>query len=185
MAEESAFRNAILFLDELGVYDVILPFLLIFTIMFAILEKTKVLGTEKVGEKIYTKKNLNAVVAFVASFLVIASTKLVAVVNETIANVALVLVAVVSFLILVGVFFGSKEFTLENYPAWIKFFMILMFIAVVAIVLNALGWLELIIGVLILNFNAAWVSTLLLLIIVLAFIAYIVHEPKPEQKAKS
>ena len=47
MAEETAFRQVINVLVDLGVYDVILPFLLVFTIVFAILEKTKVLGLEK------------------------------------------------------------------------------------------------------------------------------------------
>ena len=37
----SSFRSAIDFFGQVGVYDVILPFLLVFTIMFAILEKTK------------------------------------------------------------------------------------------------------------------------------------------------
>ena len=42
MVEASGFRGVIDFLGKLGVYDVILPFLLIFTIVFAILEKTKI-----------------------------------------------------------------------------------------------------------------------------------------------
>ena len=45
------------FFKELGIYDVVLPFILVFTIMFAILERTKIFGTE--GEKKFTKKNLN------------------------------------------------------------------------------------------------------------------------------
>ena len=43
MAEASTFREIILFFDEVGVYDVILPFLLVFTIVYAIFEKTKIL----------------------------------------------------------------------------------------------------------------------------------------------
>ena len=81
MAEESVFRGVIEFLGKIGVYDVILPFLLVFTIIFAILEKTRVLGTEEIDGKKYSKKNINAMVAFVMSFLVVASTKLVAVIN--------------------------------------------------------------------------------------------------------
>ena len=72
MAE--GFRGAIVFLEKLGVYDVVLPFLLVFTIIFAILEKTRILGVEKVGGQDLTKKNLNSIVAFVVAFLVIAST---------------------------------------------------------------------------------------------------------------
>ena len=43
----SSFRETIIFFEELGVYDVILPFLLVFCIVFAILEKSKIFGTEK------------------------------------------------------------------------------------------------------------------------------------------
>ena len=68
MVEETVFRGIIGFLEQIGIYDVILPFLLVFTIIFAILEKTKVLGTETIEGKRYTKKNINAMVAFVISF---------------------------------------------------------------------------------------------------------------------
>ena len=37
-------------LNELGLSDVLLPFLLIFTIMFAVLQKTKVLGKDDEGD---------------------------------------------------------------------------------------------------------------------------------------
>src|SRR3989338_8827869 len=69
MVEESVFRGVIGFFDKIGVYDIILPFLLVFTIVFAILEKTKILGLEKIDGKETTKKNLNSMVAFVIAFL--------------------------------------------------------------------------------------------------------------------
>ena len=65
MADTTGFRGVIVFLEKLGVYDVVLPFLLVFTIVFAILEKTRVLGTDDIDGKPWPKKNLNAVVAFV------------------------------------------------------------------------------------------------------------------------
>ena len=109
MVEQSIFRGVITFLGKVGVYDVILPFLLVFTIVFAILDKTKVLGTEKVEGREVTKKNINSIVAFVIGFLVIASTKLVAVINEVMANIVLLLILVVSFLLLVGVFLVVRK----------------------------------------------------------------------------
>lgn len=183
MVEPSGFRGVIDFLGKLGVYDVILPFLLIFTIVFAILEKTKILGTEKVGDKEITKKNLNSMVALVVAFLVIASTKLVAVVNEVIANVVLLLILAICFLLLVGVFFGSKEFTLEKYPGWIKFFMVLMFLGIVLIFLNALDWLKYLLT-LIENWDAEWAVTIIFMIIILGFMWYIVKEPGTSSNSK-
>ena len=142
MVEESVFRGIISLFTKLGVYDIILPFLLVFTIMFAILEKTKILGSEKIEGREVTKKNINAIVAFSIAFLVIASTQLVAIINEVMANIVLLLILGVSFLLLVGVFFSDKEFTLEKFPTWTKFFMVLMFVGIVLIFLNALGWLQ-------------------------------------------
>ncbi len=183
MPEPSTFRGVVEFLGDVGVYDVILPFLLVFTIVFAILEKTRVLGTEKLGDKEVTKKNINAMVSFVVAFLVIASTRLVAVINEVMANIVLLMILAVCFLLLVGVFFGTQEFTLKDYPAWVAFFMVLMFVGIVLIFLNALSWLQPIF-----NFFRQWpqdiVVTVVFLLIVIGFIAFIVMEPRPKEKKK-
>src|SRR3990167_803990 len=114
MAE--GFRGVISLLDRIGVYDIVLPFLLVFTIMFAILEKTKILGLEKIEGEMMPKKNLNAMVALIVAFLVVASTRLVAVINEVMANIILLLILAICFLLLVGVFHSDKEFSLDKSP---------------------------------------------------------------------
>src|SRR3989344_487216 len=185
MAEESVFRTAIGFLDKLGVYDIILPFLLVFTLVFAILEKTKILGVEKVKDQEYTKKNINAMVAFVTAFLVIASTQLVAVISSVMANVVLLLILSVCFLMLVGSFYADKQFSLENSPKWVKFLMIFMFIGIILIFLNALDWLVTVFGAVFLLFtslDAEWAATTLFLLIIIGFIWYVTHEPKRASK---
>ena len=181
MVEESAFRGIIDFFGKIGIYDVILPFLLIFTIVFAILEKTKVLGLEKVGGVEYTKKNLNSIVALVVSFLVIASTQLVAIINEVMANFVLLLLLGICFLMLVGVFFTDKEFSLEKFPGWLKFFMVLMFIGIVVIFLNALDWLQFIFA-LFLYWPAEWAASILFVLIILGFMWYITKDSTPAKK---
>ena len=192
MAEASVFRNAIGFMEKIGVYDIVLPFLLIFTIIFAILEKTKILGIEKVGDQELTKKNINSIVAFCTSFLVIASTQLVSVINEVIANVVLLLILAICFLLLVGVFFGDKEFTLEDYPGWVKFFMVVMFIGVVGIFMNAIkintkkgthSILEVVFSIF-QNWQAEWAATIIFLIVIIGFMAFITHEPKKKNDKK-
>ena len=45
MVEDTAFTGVLSFLERFGFYDIVLPFLLVFTIVFAVLEKTKILGT--------------------------------------------------------------------------------------------------------------------------------------------
>ena len=174
MAE--GFRGAIVFLEKLGVYDVVLPFLLVFTIIFAILEKTRILGVEDIEGKQLPKKNLNATVAVVIAFLVVASTKLVAAINEVLANIVLLVILVISFLMLVGVLWGTKEATLESHPGWMRFFMIIIFIAIVAILLNALDWLNPIFAVILATPNTDWAATAVLVVLVLIFMFYVTQE---------
>ncbi len=183
MVEESGFRAVIGFLGDLGVYDVILPFVLVFTIIFAILEKTKILGVEKIGDKEVTKKNINSIVAVVVAFLVIASAQLVGIISEVMANVVLLLILGVCFLLLVGVFFADKQFSLETFPGWVKFFMVLMFIGVVAIFLNALDWLQYVFAIFV-YWEADWAIAIIFVLIILGFIAYIVRDPgKPSSSS--
>ena len=173
---ESLFRGTIEFLDQVGMYDVVLPFLLVFTIVFAILEKTKILGISKINGKEVTKKNLNSIFSFVLSFLVIASTRIVSIINETLASVVLLLILAVSFMLLVGSFYGDKEFSLENSPGWVKFFMIFMFIGVVLIFLNSLDWLAPLINF-ITKMDGEWASSLVFLLITAGFMWMITREP--------
>ncbi len=196
MVEGSAFRGIVGFLGEIGVYDVILPFILVFTIVFAILEKTKILGLEKIDGKEYTKKNLNSMVALSVAFLVIASTKLVSIINEVLANVVLLLILALCFLLLVGVFMGDKEFTLKDFPGWLKFFMVMMFIGIVGIFLNSFTytaadgktytWLQVGLSVF-QHWDAGWAATIIFVLIILLFMWFITKEPsqvKKEEKKK-
>ena len=184
----SRFRETLLFFEKLGIYDVILPFLLVFTIVFAILEKTKIFGTEDLEGKKYTRKNLNSMVAFVSAFLVVASTKLVAIINETVANMVLLLILSVCFLLLAGSFHtGEKEFFLEK--GWATFFMILMFAGIVLIFLNAVkmdsgeSWLQWGWEKVFNQWDSASVGSIVLLIIVVGFMIFLTRgEKKPEKK---
>lgn len=138
--------GTIVFLGQLGVYDVILPFLLVFTLVFAFLEKTKVLGVEIVTDKAgkdhtYTRKNLNSIIAFTMAFFVIASSQLVRIISEVLANVVLIVVTLLCFMLTVGVYHtGQKE--MEIGKTWKTIFSIVSFIAILLIVFNALGWLN-------------------------------------------
>ncbi len=180
MPEPSAFRGVIDFFGKIGVYDIVLPFLLVFTIVFAILEKTKILGIEKVVGKEITKKNINAMVALVVAFLVIASTQLVSIINQFMANIVLLLILGISFLLLVGVFFSDKEFNLENFPRWKLTFMLIMFVGIVIIFLEALDWLKYVFAVFA-YWDATWAATILFLIVIFAFMYYVVKEPSQKK----
>lgn len=178
------FRGIIEFFADIGLYDVVLPFLLVFTIVFAILEKTKVLGVEKIEGKEYTKKNINAMASFVMAFFVIASSRLVEIITEVSSHVVILLLLSVLFLLLVGSFFkeGTGVF-LEG--GWRIFFMVIMFIGIALIFLNALGWLD-----------KAWdfigggkggnaVGSIILILIIIIFMVFVVKEPRSFSKTDS
>ena len=103
----STLGNAIQFLQEFGLFDVILPFLLVFTLVFAILEKTKIFGVE--GKEQLPRKNLNAMVAFAIAFFVVSAVNIVGAFQVALPWVALVLVVLVCFLLLSGVFFEESK----------------------------------------------------------------------------
>ena len=182
---ESTFRETLGFLEKIGVFDVVLPFLLIFTIIFAILEKTSVFGTETMDGKNYTKKNLNALASFAIAFFAVASSRVVHAVTQISSNVVVLLFAAVSFLLLVGSFHqqaDEKGFYLQG---WAKtLFMIIMFMGLFGIFLNAIEtdgrtWLQWIFDWLSQFSTNVSVATIILVGFVVAAMAFITKSEKP------
>ena len=184
----SPFTTGIEFLDRLGVYEVLLPFLLIFTLVFAILEKTRIFGVEEVeGIGEMPKKNLNSMFAFVTAFLVVASSRLVAAVNEAVANMTILLLLGFSFLLLVGVFHTGKE-ELELKGPFKGILMWIMFVGIMLIFLHALKtgdgtpWLYFAWGFVVTNIDTGAMGALILTIIVVGLMMYITNDPKNNDK---
>lgn len=184
MAQESVFRGVVGFFVDLGIYDVVLPFLLVFAIVFAILEKTKVLGTEEVEGKKYTKKNLNAIVAFVISFFVVASTKLVRVINAALANIVLLLLLIVAYLLLVGAFFKEGEGVFLEKGGIRTFFMVAIFVGIILIFMDALNWLAPMWDYLVRHWETRWIGSLILLILIIFFMWFITKPPASKKPKK-
>ena len=191
MAEPSTFREIIYFFDRIGIYDVVLPFLLVFTIVYAILEKTKLLGTEEIEGTKYTRKNLNAMTAFAISFLVVASSKIVAIIADVSSQMVVLLLVSVFFLLLVGVFYKEEEaVSLEG--RWRTFFMIIMFIGLLVIFLQAIPtktgqpWLEWFWNYIARNWSSTGVASIILIIGIIIFVWWIQKSPgeakKPAEK---
>ncbi len=87
--------------EEIGLFNVVLPFLLVFTISFAILEKSGILK----------QRNFNAVVSFVIALLFVRNQTLVGLVNNFLPNVSMFLVVILMFLLLIGIFGGKHKST--------------------------------------------------------------------------
>ena len=186
----STFRETLLFFDKIGIYDVVLPFLLVFTIVFAIFEKTKVLGTEVIEGERYPRKNLNAMASFVISFIVIASSKLVEIITQVSANMVVLILLSVFFLLLVGSFYReTEEVFLEG--GWRTFFMLIMFIGIVAIFLEAIPtktgepWLEWFLKYVVRNFDSAAVGSIILIVVMVLFMYFITKDSGAPAKKKS
>lgn len=107
----SPLQSAINFLESFGFFDVILPFILVFTLLFAIFEKTEIFGKDK--------KNLNAIASFAIAFFVVGATNIIPVLKEALPMISLVLVVIISFMLLYGsLHTGKEEFKLgKGYKA--------------------------------------------------------------------
>ncbi|MEK6964229.1 MAG: hypothetical protein AABX70_07425 [Nanoarchaeota archaeon] len=107
------FRGAMAYLADIGVADVLLPFIIVFTITFAILQKIKVFGTPEQGGKKY-----NTMVALVLGLAIVIphvlgsypeGSDLVVIMNSFLPGVSIFAVLIVMVMLIVGVFgYGFK-----------------------------------------------------------------------------
>ena len=93
-------------LQETGFYDYLLPFLLVFSIIFAILEKTKIFGIDK-EEK--PRTNINVVLSFVIALIVIVQTEIVNIINIYLSKMALVMIVILIFMLVIGMLGGDVD----------------------------------------------------------------------------
>lgn len=191
MAAPTVLGNVLLFFQRIGIYDVVLPFLLTFTIVFAIFEKSKILGTEKIEDTVYTKKNLNAMAAFVIAFLVIASSRLVETVTRVSSNIVILILLGVFYVLLVGTFWAPKD-EKETWTSlkggWNTMFMIIMFIGIIIVFLDGIrdesgmSWLDRLWDYLSQFWTSTAVASIILIILLIVFVWAMVHEPKEKSE---
>ncbi len=138
MSSNYQLENFINTVDSWGLTDVMLPFLLIFTIVFAILQKTKLLGDDK--------KNFNVVIALVMALTVVIPHTTgryplnydpVTIINGFLPGISLVIVAVVMLFVLIGLWGGEAKWVGGSPSAMIA---ILAAVAVIWIFGASAGW---------------------------------------------
>tara|TARA_Y100000310_G_scaffold321111_1_gene378334 strand:+ start:550 stop:1107 length:558 start_codon:yes stop_codon:yes gene_type:complete len=113
----SPLANVVDQLKNFGFFDVVLPMLLIFLILYAILRRTEILGDPEKG----FVRAINALVSLVVAFLFITETSLVARMNEMLPRAAFLLVVTAFILILlafVGVY-KKDVFSDMNWTNWL------------------------------------------------------------------
>ena len=178
----SPFREIIEFFNDIGVFDVVLPFLLVFTIVFALLERTKVFGVEKIEGREYTKKNLNSVAAFVIAFLVVASSNLVEIITEVSSKFVVLLFLVILFLLLVGSFFKEEPHGVFLEGGWKTTFMIIVFLGLAFIFLDALDLLQDTFDFFEGTNRGEFIGSVILIILLILFIVFVTQERQPPKK---
>ena len=178
---DTTLGNALEFFGRFGVYDVLLPFLLVFAVVYAILEKTKLFGTEKIGEEEFPKKNINAVVAFAIALMVVAATRVVDTILTALPQVSLMVIVGLSFLLMIGIFAKPDGTFLESIQdSWyLKLFGGIMFAAVALIFLNSIptksgeSWLEYALSYVNFNWSGSVVGSIILVILFIFLIWWI------------
>ena len=137
-AQDFRLDNFVRDLDQWGLTDILLPFLLIFVVIYAILQKTKILGEEK--------KNLSIVVAIVVALLVViphvtgkfpANADPVLIINDALPQVSIVIIAIVFLLVMIGVFGQDYVFLGVTAPGWIT---LVSLVTIILIFGGAAGW---------------------------------------------
>lgn len=125
-------------LEQWGLTDVLLPFLLIFVVMFAILQKTKILGEDK--------KRFNMVIALVMGLLVVVphvlgmyppNADVIEILNKSLPQVSILVVAILMLMILIGLLGAEATWMGSSLSGWVA---IAAFIIIVIIFGGAAGW---------------------------------------------
>ncbi|OYT31895.1 hypothetical protein DRJ22_02620 [Candidatus Woesearchaeota archaeon] len=114
-------KEVAILLDKIGFIDVVLPFMLVFTITYAVLEKTKVLGKEE------DKRKLNIITSLAISLMTVFAINVLGVMNVIIRYfVILLIVGFLTMLVLgmVGAKFNSKNKILMSIIGLIMLFTI-------------------------------------------------------------
>lgn len=172
MAVTFSFQDFLEGLDDIGFYDVALPFLLVFTISFAILQKIKIFGDKG--------KNFNAVIAVVMAFLVVKNAAIVEVMNAFLPQISLISIIIVVTLLLIGILLNKENASFTGPLAGIG--ILLTFGAIIFAFITssgALGW-ELPSW---LNFTSDDWNFYVGLAIFFLFFLYITSDSQPGQKS--
>lgn len=161
MAFETIFTNELF-------TQAILPFLLVFVLVFAILDKTKLLGEGK--------RQINAIVSLVIALLFLGFTKAVGIVINLVPIAVVVLVIILVFYLMIGFVFNEAEGFKANKGIRIAGGIIILLIMIIAVLIVSGYWQK------VTDFfsggNSTWVSTIIMLAIIAGAIAIVLSMEK-------
>lgn len=106
------FQNAIGYLDQMGLRDVILPFILVFGVLFGILQRVKIFGSDPGSKK------FNVIISLVIGLMVVvphvmgaypSGTDVVVIMNQLLPEIALLLLVLLMVMVMTGLL-GGKDY---------------------------------------------------------------------------
>jgi len=141
----SFFENAIRTLDSMGVATIVLPFILLFAIVYAVLMRVKLFGD------IANQKQINIAIALVIALVPVFQHALfpgsqwdvITIINNALADISIIIVAVVMLLILLGLWGIKPKADGENRMQGV---IVISAVAVVALIFASqygFGWYSL------------------------------------------
>lgn len=145
------------------VRDLVLPFLLVFAIVFAILQKSEILGKGK--------KQTDAIIALVVGLLVVAVGSVTDIINNLIPILAVGLVVLLAFFLLWGFAFKEGAFEIHKNVQWAVGGIAAIVVAVA--VLYYTGGLEYLKG-LTGGSSSSWVTNILFIALIIIAVAVVV-----------
>ena len=172
------FTSALYYLDMWGLTDLVLPFLLIFTILFAILSQTK----------IFDDRRYNAIISVAVALLVViphvtggypGDFDVVEVINNFLPNALIVLVSIFIFLVLLSVV--SEKRKISESPI-VGIASIIAVIALVLVFLAAVtegmpGWVN--------ELLDPTTQSLIIMLLIAGLIIWFITRPEKEEGASS
>ncbi len=122
--------------EGMGIFEIALPFLLIFTLIFALLERSKILGAES--------RRFNIIIAAIFGLFVVRNAYIVGLIHRLLPNISLIIVGIVMFLLLVGIFLG-REYSgvtgaLLGFVVLVSLFLVLWSVGSDALGVNMPSW---------------------------------------------
>ena len=150
-------------LIEIGFYQVFLPFLLVYAVVFAILQKSRIF--EGGSSSAQQAKNVNAIVAFVFGLFVVASAHVISLFQAFITHFVIIIIFILCVLLILGFIFGDsyQDFLKDSK---IKYALAGLIVIVSIIVLfNILGWWDNVVDF----FDEDFFETVGIIIAILAF----------------
>ncbi len=163
--ENIDFNDIVDSFSDVGGFEVILPFLLVFAVTFAILRKIKLFGENK---------NVDAIVSFILAAFLVSSTAVVNILTGFLPRVSMIVLVLLMLILVVGIFSGGSEWG----GGWLFFGAVIAILSVLWALGAAAEWNVPLVG----EITEQDVGTLIIVGVFVLVIWLIVREPSDKSK---